>query len=418
MARHNLSTVIGFEFRRTITKRRFWAVTLIIPILVFGLGGLIIASNVSTAKTADQQKNARFEFLYSDSSGLVDAALAKQYGGTEIGSDAEGVEEVQVGGTPAYFAYPSDPATQTIRVYGEDSGVFQNSKYSAVAESLLSASVQKKVADPTTVAVLRGDVKTNTTTFLNGKVAPGFEAILPALLFLAAFFVVIVFLGNQMLNSTLEEKENRVTEMILTTINPTNLLLGKVISLFAIGIIQLAVFALPMLVGYLFFRNQLQLPDFDLSGLVFDPQKMIVGALILIGGFALFTGTLVAVGAVMPTAKDAAPVFSVVIFAVVIPLYASGFAISSPQSPIVQLLAFFPYTAPITALILNAFGSLPLWQAIVIIVELFVLSVVVLRIAVRLFRYGSIEYSSKVKVRDVLGRRSDRTRSMQDAGRS
>jgi len=417
MARHNLSTVIGFEFRRTITKRRFWAITLIIPILVFGLGGLIIASNVSTANTADQQKNARFEFLYSDASGLVNPAIAKQYGGTEIASESEGVEEVQIGGTPAYFDYPADPAKEAIRVYGEDAGVFQNSKYSAVAESLLSASVEQKLDDPVTVSVLRGDVKSNTTTFLNGKVAPGFEAILPALVFLAAFFVVIVFLGNQMLNSTLEEKENRVTEMILTTINPTNLLLGKVISLFAIGIIQLAVFALPMLIGFLFFRNQLQLPNLDLSGLVFDPQKMIVGTLILIGGFALFTGTLVAVGAVMPTAKDAAPVFSVVIFAVVIPLYASGFAISSPQSPIVQLLAYFPFTAPITALILNAFGSLPLWQAIIIIAELFVLSFVVLRIAVRLFRYGSIEYTSKVRVRDVLGRRPDRAASSQTAGR-
>ncbi|WP_431220856.1 ABC transporter permease [Leifsonia xyli] len=408
MARHNLGTVIGFEFRRTVTKRRFWAITLIIPILVFGLGSLIIASNVSTANTADQQKNARFEFLYSDASGLVDATIAKQYGGTRIESEAAGVEEVQIGGTPAYFAYPKDPATQTIRVYGEDSGVFQNSKYAAVAQSLLSASVEQKVGDPTTVSVLQGDVKTATTTFENGKRAPGFEAILPALLFLGAFFVVIVFLGNQMLNSTLEEKENRVTEMILTTINPTNLLLGKVISLFAVGLIQLLVFSLPMVVGYLFFRNQLQIPSLDLSGLVFDPQKMIVGALILIGGFALFTGTLVAVGAIMPTAKDAAPVFSVVVFAVVIPLYASGFAISSPQSPVVQLLAYFPYTAPITALILNAFGSLPLWQAVIIIVELFVLAVVVLRIAVRLFRYGSIEYSSKVRVRDVLGRRSER----------
>jgi ABC-2 type transport system permease protein len=191
-----------------------------------------------------------------------------------------------------------------------------------------------------------------------------------------------------------------------------------VVSLFAIGIIQLAVFALPMLIGFLFFRDQLQIPSLDLSGLVFDPQKMIVGALILIGGFALFTGTLVAVGAVMPTAKDAAPVFSVVIFAVVIPLYASGFAISSPQSPIVQLLAYFPFTAPITSLILNAFGSLPLWQAIIIIVELFVLAVVVLRIAVRLFRYGSIEYSSKVRIRDVLGRRSDRIPASQPAERA
>lgn len=416
MARHNLRTVIAFEFRRTVTKRRFWAITLILPILVFGLGGLIIASNVSTANTADQQKNARFEFLYSDASGLVDPGIAKQYGGTEIASEAEGVEEVQIGGTPAYFSYPADPAKQTVKVWGEDAGVFQNSKYSAVAQSLLSASVEKKVGDPTDVAVLRGEVTTSTTTFKDGKVAPGFEAILPALVFLAAFFIVIVFLGNQMLNSTLEEKENRVTEMILTTINPTNLLIGKVISLFAIGIIQLAVFALPMLIGYLFFRDQLQLPNFDLSGLVFEPQKMVVGALILIGGFALFTGTLVAVGAVMPTAKDAAPVFSVVIFAVVIPLYASGFAISSPQAPIVQLLAYFPYTAPITALILNAFGSLPLWQAIVIIVELFALSVVVLRIAVRLFRYGSIEYTSKVRIRDVLGRRPERPQPTSGAG--
>src|SRR5689334_21336008 len=165
---HNLSTVISFEFRRTITKRRFWAITLIIPILVFGLGGLIIASNVSTANTADQQKNARFEFLYSDASGLIDPAIAKEYGGTEIASEAEGVEEVQIGGTPAYFSYPEDPAKQTVRVWGEDAGVFQNSKYSAVAQSLLSASVEQKVGDPTDVAVLRGDVNTSTTTFKDG----------------------------------------------------------------------------------------------------------------------------------------------------------------------------------------------------------------------------------------------------------
>ena len=75
-----------------------------------------------------------------------------------------------------------------------------------------------------------------------------------------------------------------------------------------------------------------------------------------------------------------------------------------------QILAYFPFTAPITALILNAFGSLPLWQAIVIIVELFVLAAIVLRLAVRLFRYGSIQYSSRVKIRDVLSARSDADR--------
>lgn len=407
MAQHNLGTVVSFEFLRTVSKRRFWAITLIVPIFAVALISLIVASNVSTANTADAQKTARFEFQYQDASGLVDPAVAQKLGGTPVESTEAGIAAVKSGSSEAFFDYPADPATQSVRVYGADVGLLQNAKYSSAAQSVLSASVEKSLDSPTDVAVLRGEVQTSTTTFKNGAVAPGFEAIIPALIFLVAFFVVIVFLGNQMLNSTLEEKENRVTEMILTTINPTSLLVGKVISLFMIGFIQMVVFALPVVVGYLFFREQLSIPSLDLSGLVFEPEKMIVGALILIGGFALFTGTLVAVGAVMPTAKDAAPLFSIVIFSIVIPLYASGFAISSPQSPIVQVLAFFPYTAPITALILNAFGSLPLWQAIVIIVELFVLSAIVLRIAVRLFRYGSIEYTNKVNIRAVLSRRSN-----------
>lgn len=405
MAQHNLGTVISFEFLRTITKRRFWAITLIVPLVAIGLISLIIASNASTTRTADAQKTARFEFLYTDASGLVDPALARELGGTPAATSESGRDAVKSGSAVAYFDYPSDPATQTVRVYGADAGLLQNAKYASAAEAVLSASVEKRVASPADVAVLRGELRTNTTTFVDGHVAPGFEAILPPLIFLIAFFVVIVFLGNQMLNSTLEEKENRVTEMILTTINPTSLLVGKVLSLFMIGIIQLAVFALPVVAGFLFFRDQLAIPALDLSGLVFDPQKMIVGTLILIGGYALFTGTLVAVGAVMPTAKDAAPVFSVVIFSIIVPLYASGFAVSTPDAPIVQVLAYFPYTAPITALMLNAFGALPLWQAIIIIVELFVLSAIVLRLAVRLFRYGSIEYTRKVKIRDVLSRR-------------
>ncbi|WP_431280261.1 ABC transporter permease [Leifsonia poae] len=406
MSQHNLGTVISFEFLRTVSKRRFWAITLFIPIVMIGLITLIAASNVSTAKTADAQKDARFSFEYTDASDLIDHNVATKFGGQLITSDAAGVVAVKSGTTDAFFVYPADPAKEPIKVYGADSGLFQNGKYSSVAQSLLSASVQERIDSATYVAVLRDQVSTTTTTFKDGQVSAGFDAIIPPLFFIVIFFVVFVFLGNQMLNSTLEEKENRVTEMILTTINPTSLLLGKVISLFLIGIIQMIVFSLPVIIGYLFFRTQLSIPELDISSLVFDPQRMIIGALILIGGFALFTGTLVAIGAIMPTAKDAAPVFSVVIFALIIPLYAGGFAVSSPESPIVQVLAYFPYTAPVTALILNAFGNLPVWQAIIIILELFVLAAIVLRLAVRLFRYGSIEYTNKVKIRDVLGRRA------------
>jgi ABC-2 type transport system permease protein len=274
-----------------------------------------------------------------------------------------------------------------------------------VAVSILQTSAQTKVDAPQLTTIIQGNLKTDTTTYKNGTIAGGFNALIPAMLFLVIFYVVILLLGNQMLNSTLEEKENRVTEMILTTINPTSLILGKVASLFVVGIAQMLVFVIPIGIGYLFFRNQLNIPDVNLSALVFDPQTMIVGALILIGGFALFTATLVALGAIMPTAKDAGPIFGAMMALIFIPFYTVTLIVSDPSALIVQVFSYFPYSAPVTALLRNAFGTLPLGQAIIIIAILYVLAALVLRLAVKLFQYGSIEYSRKVNIRDVLMRR-------------
>ncbi|XAS65242.1 ABC transporter permease [Pseudarthrobacter sp. So.54] len=103
-------------------------------------------------------------------------------------------------------------------------------------------------------------------------------------------YVSIILLSSQMLNSTLEEKENRVTEMVLTTLNPTTLIVGKVIARFMVSLAQILVFQTLVVIGYLFFREKLALPDVDLSHLSFEPWTMIVGALLLIGGFTDFTG--------------------------------------------------------------------------------------------------------------------------------
>ncbi len=405
MARHNLGTVVRFEFIRTIAKRRFWIATLFVPVLLIIVFVLVFVSNSSTRTSAEAQKNAHFTFQYTDASGLVNPAIVQSLGGTLAPSDEAGIAAVKSGEVDAYFAYPADPAKQTIRVYGQDNGLFANGKYSSVAESILQSSVEQKVDSPQTTAILQGSVNSTTTTFKNGSVSGGFNAVLPALLFLVIFYVVILLLGNQMLNSTLEEKENRVTEMILTTINPTSLIIGKVVSLFMIGLVQMLVFVIPTVLAYLFFRQQLNIPELDLSQFVFDPQTMIIGVLILLGGFSLFTGTLVALGAVMPTAKDAGPIFGALMILIFIPFYTVTLVVSDPSAFIVQVFTFFPYSAPVTALLRNAFGTLPLWQAVFVIVELFVLSAIVLRLAVRLFRYGSIEYTRKVSIRDVLSRR-------------
>ncbi|MBC7297545.1 MAG: ABC transporter permease, partial [Demequina sp.] len=74
------------------------------------------------------------------------------------------------------------------------------------------------------------------------------------MLYVVLFYIVILLMGDHMLTATVEDKENRVTAMILTTNRAKTLLVGKVISLFIIGFVRMLVFAIPIAAGYVFLR--------------------------------------------------------------------------------------------------------------------------------------------------------------------
>jgi ABC-2 type transport system permease protein len=405
VASHNLKTVIGFEFFRVLKKKRFWVTTLAIPAALAVVFGLVFISGQSSSTTADAQKNTRLTFQYSDASGLVTDTLAGTFGGTRTTDDAAAIAAVRAGALDAYFAFPADPETQPVRVYGSDKGVFQNGTYDAVAKQILVSAAQQKIASTQLTAVAQGDVKVTSQTYKGGQVSGGIAVVIPPLLFLVIFYLSIIMLGNQMLSSTLEEKENRVTEMILTTLNPTTLIVGKVIALFMVGLVQMLIFALPVIVGYVFFRSNLNLPDVDLSHLTLQAGPMLVGALLLAGGFILFTGTLVAIGAVVPTVKEAGTAFAPLMIMLFLPFYVVSLIVSDPHALIVQIFTYFPFTAPVTAMLRNGLGSLSPLESAIVIAELFTIGLIALRLAVHLFRYGSLEYSRKLSIRNTFHRR-------------
>lgn len=404
-SQHNLGTVVGFEFMRTIKKKGFAIATLSIPILMVVLFVLIYASNSSTEASADAQKNSELSFSYTDASGIIPLAMAQAAGGKSASDPEAALAAVKDGSSEAYFSYPADPSAEPVKVYGTDVGMFENGKYEAVAKQLLNAAAQTQVDNPRLTAALAGTVNFESETYRDGKLSGGVGSVIPPMLFLVLFYVAMILLSNQMLNSTLEEKENRVTEMILTTLNPTTLITGKVISLFAVGLVQMLVFLTPIAAGYLFFRDSLALPDMDLSSLVFEPVPLIVGALLLLGGFTLFTGVLVAIGAIMPTAKEAGTIFGPLMAAMFIPFYTFSLIISDPKSLIVQVFTYFPLTAPVTAMLRNGFGTLSGTEATIVIAELFIVGLLILRLAVHLFRYGSIEYGKKLSIAGTFRRK-------------
>lgn len=158
MAQHNLGTVVSFEFFRTISKKRFWAGTLSVPLIMAVVFGLIYISNTATASAADAQENAQFSISYTDASGLITPEQAAAFKAEKAASADEGIEAVKTGTVDAYFDFPADPATDAVKVYGADEGLFENNKYSAVAQSMLTQAVNARIGTEENRSGGRGEV--------------------------------------------------------------------------------------------------------------------------------------------------------------------------------------------------------------------------------------------------------------------
>lgn len=397
----NFANVVRFEYTRTANKPTFWLATLFVPIMMIAIALVSGLSSIGASQAQEEQAKAPLAFEYVDASGLVSPELAEAFGGTVAESQDAAVDAVRSGDLEAFFAFPADPAAEPVQVWGQDVGLFANSKYSSIATGLLQQSAVQQVGSAQLASILSGDVNTETVTYRDGEATGGFESIIPGFIFLILFYVILILLGNQALSSTVEEKENRVTEMILTTIRPTSFISGKIVALVLIGLTQMLVFATPIVVGYLWFKDSLGLPD--LGSLAIQTNTLIVGTLVLLTGVAMLISLLAGLGAAMPSVKDAGPLFTAVIITLFLPAYVFSLVMSDPNAVIVQFFLFFPITAPVTALMLNAFGTLAVWQAIVVILELAVFAILLFRFAIELFKLGSIQYTSKVSLRSVFG---------------
>ncbi len=401
---HNLGTVVKFETIRTLKKVSFWAMALGFPIMIALLYCIAFWSNQATIEASKKLQEQKFSIMVTDVSKTIKPEMLSAIKAQQPASKDAGVAAVRDGKIDAYFYFPADLSRQKVELYAKDVGLFENGKYGGVADTLLQESAAAGVTS-TQKAILQNHVKKSTTTYRDGKEHDNIKELIAPAFFLVLFYMLVSFFGNQMLTSTTEEKENRTVEMLLTTVKATTLITGKIVSLVILALIQVMVIVLPVVVAYLTMRHQLQLPNFDLSTIVFDPVRIGLALCIFLASFMLFTGLLVALGAMMPTAKEAGSWFGLVILLIFGPLYGVTMFVSYPESPFVQFLTYFPFTAPIPLLLRNAVGNLPVHQALVGIVILTVTAVIVTWLAVKIFRYGAMSYDSKLSLSALRAKR-------------
>lgn len=396
---HNFGIVYRFEVARMLSKPSFWLSIIAFPLLmaiIFGVSFLDAKFSIDSAE--EELKNNKLVAVITDNSGLVSEQMVQQMGATITNNKQAAIDQVKSGQIDAYFYYPADLANDRIEVYGKNISLFENSKYTALAKTILNNSVQVST-DPNITTILADQTRSDTYFYeTDGSEANLLGDLIVPTAFLVLFYLIICVFSSQMLNATVEEKENRITEMLLTTISSRTLITGKIFAFITLVLVQALVIIGLILGGYLIAANWLDLPSIDLSIITFDPVRITIAAALFIVSILMYSGIMVAIGAATPTAKEANSFMSVPVMLLVTPFFFFNTVISDPTALIVIVLMYFPLTAPVLLMTLNALGTLSIANAVIGLGIMTATTVVIFIVAARLFQTGAIEYRKRIRL--------------------
>ena len=396
----NFGIVYKFEVTRTLKKPSFWISILALPLLlavIFGISFLSGMSASDSEETVTESTTTDFSIAITDDSHLINQQLIDQLGIRTIDNKEQGVDMVRNSQIDAYFYYPADLANDSVDVYGQNASVFDYGKYSSFAESLLKSSVQT-TSDANVAVVLSDSVTSSSHYYKDGQEYNPLNDVVVPVLFLVLFYLIICVFSNQMLTSTVEEKENRITEMLLTTIQSRTLITGKIFAFISLIFIQVLIIIGLLVGGYLIAAHYLALPTLDLSFVTIDPAKLAISIAIFIVSTLMYSGILVAVGAAAPTAKEASSFMSVPILLLMAPFLIFSTVMTTPDAPVVIIMTYCPLTAPIMLMMLSALGTLTITNAVIGLIIMTITTIAIFIVAARLFQASAVDYHKRIKL--------------------
>jgi ABC-2 type transport system permease protein len=206
---------------------------------------------------------------------------------------------------------------------------------------------------------------------------------------LAFFLWLTVFSGAYMLlTSMLEEKLNKLLEMMLATTRFSEIILGKLLGVAALTLSMMApyiIVGIGGVVAYIFFG-----PDQDVvKGLVsaFSAKMIIFLIIYLILGYVLYGAFFIALGSLSSSMQDAQTLTTPILFVLMACLIVVPMGVTDPDSPILRIATFIPFSAPFAAIV-RLPSDPPLWELLLSTAFLTLLCIGTIAMAGRIFRFG------------------------------
>jgi ABC-2 type transport system permease protein len=397
------------EYLRTVKRRGYVVGTLLLPL---GLGGLLALSMLVGSgrfMSGGFGPPPDYVLLVVDESALglePEPALAPHLVLTsrESASSRLGAGEVE-----EYYIVPSTYPDQPIivRVQTDDAGglfgglqrqAAQQAELSALLASTLMTDAgvpvdtQVRVLAPTDITAVGPDGQPVSEE-------PNIASFLLPFGFTMLFVLSIFITSGYLLQSVTEEKENRVVEIVLSSIPALPLMAGKIIGLGGAGLTQVVVWILTAAVAILLFGQSVP----DVASLAVSPVVFLLGLVYFALGYLAYGAIFSAVGAVAPGSREAQQYAGFFGFLAVIPLIFTSVFLTDPSSPVVIALALFPFTtAAAMLLVLTLSPEIPWLLVVASLASLTTFAFLATVASARVFRATLLLYGVRPSMRNIV----------------
>lgn len=439
---NKLGLIVKREYLAKVRNKSFVIMTFLSPILLVGMivliayltkvndsdKRIITLLNESPYFTTDFTLDESISYIYLEDMDLAtakDTTVAMGYYGLLHIPDGESAEKVA---SSAYFYTKGAPSSTVL-----------NSLEDVFEDRLSAVKLQELGVSSEDFAALNNTFSINTSTFegqLNLKGINEIKALIGGGFgYLIMMFIIIY--GGFVMRSVIEEKTSRIIEVIISSVKPFQLMLGKIIGTSLAGVTQFAIWiasASLLMVAALFvlgidpssLGQSSQMPggtmgpvsnietSVDTLQLYAEelyqfPWLMLIGFFVVyfVLGYLIYSSIYAAIGAAVDNETDTQQFIFPIILPLMLAIYVGFFSVfNNPHGPIAVGFSLFPLTSPIVMLMRLPGGigenGVPLWQLLASILFLIVTFLGIVWIAAKIYRVGILMYGKKPTYKELL----------------
>lgn len=411
--------VLKNELITVLARRSFWLTALGIPLLASLLfaGVAAISKSAAASQAVSQALSSPQETLpegYVDLSGVLQKIPPSVTPGTYVAfpDEAAARQALASGKISAFYLVAADyvKTGKVTYVRPDFNPLASGNNQSGVFTWMLSynmAGANEMLANLVNGPLNLSDESLATTAAVS-QTAPdqsnGLAVWTPYIISLLVFGLIIGA-SSLLLSNVSKEKENRVIEILLTTVTPRQLLTGKIIGLGVAGLVQAIVW-----LGTSYTLLRLSGRTFSLPSEINLPVSFLTwGVVFFLLGYAVYASLMAGLGALVPNLREASQATIVIMIPMMIPMMLSNTLFAqAPNGLPATILSLFPLSAPVAMMARISAGGVPFWQIPVAALLLAGTAVLIVRAVARMFRAQSLlsgqAFSVKMYFRALAGR--------------